>query len=118
MNRGVGMFRKFISITLLVSLIAVGGSGLLMIILGSLSFQLQMHPIHKIFGIVLCISGLFHIGFNFKPIKSYLKINKIAFSAAALCTLALLLLVAGLGKPLDREAVADIETRMQQLEQE
>lgn len=111
------MFRKFISITLLVSLIAVGGSGLFMILLGSLEFQLQMHPIHKIFGVILCIAGLFHIGFNFKPIKSYLKINKIAFSAAALFTLLLLLLAAGLKKPLNQDAITEIEKIMPQLEQ-
>lgn len=111
------MFRKFISIVLLISVIAVGISGLLMIILGSFKFQLQMHPVHKVFGIIMCVAAVFHIYFNFKPIKNYLKINKIAISAAVLFTFLIFLSVIGMNKPLNPEVVEDIENKMLHIEQ-
>jgi amino acid transporter len=111
------MLRKLTSITLLVSVVAVGISGLLMIILGSFKFQLQMHPVHKVFGILMCVSAVFHIYENFKPIKSYLKVNKIAISAAVLTTLLICLAVIGMNKPLNNTIIEEIESKMVQLEQ-
>jgi len=67
------MFRRFVSVTLLVSIVALGSSGLLMIILDSFEFQLQMHPVHKVFGIIMCAAGCLHVYLNIKPIKTYLK---------------------------------------------
>ena len=67
------MVRQCVSITLVISLIALGASGLLMMFLNSFSFQLQMHPVHKIFGVIMVAAGTIHLFLNFKPIKSYLK---------------------------------------------
>lgn len=111
------MFRKFISIALLISVVAVGISGVMMIILGSFKFQLQMHPVHKIFGIFMCVSAVCHIYYNFKPIKNYLKINRLAISAAVLSTLLVFLVVVGMNKPLNPTAIDNIESTMSQLEQ-
>ena len=111
------MFRKITSMTLLVSLLAVGISGLCMIFLGSFEFQLRMHPIHKVFGLIMCISGLAHIALNLKPIKSYLKISKVAITTALLIAFSMLLLAAGMKKPIDNDVVHEIENNMQQLKQ-
>lgn len=110
------MLRKLTSITLLVSVIAVGVSGVLMILLGSFRFQLQMHPVHKVFGILMCVSALIHVYLNFKPIKGYLKNNKIAVSATVLGTLLFSLSVIGMNKPLDQAVIDTIERQMAQLE--
>ena len=75
------MFRQFISIILLVSLVALSSSGILMIVLGSFEFQLQMHPVHKIFGILLTLSGAFHLYYNFSAIKKYLSKRKMMLFA-------------------------------------
>lgn len=111
------MLRKLTSITLLVSVIAVGVSGLLMIILGSFKFQLQMHPVHKVFGILMCVSAALHAYFNFKPIKSYLEVNRIAVSAAVLSTILICLAAIGMNKPLNDTVIQEIESKMVQLEQ-
>ncbi len=110
------MFRKFVSITLLLSIIAMGISGLSMIILGSFKFQLQMHPVHKIFGVMMCISACFHIYFNFKSIKNYLKINRIAILGSVLFIVLILLFSVGMNKPLDQNIIAEIEEKMSKLE--
>lgn len=111
------MFRKFISISLLVSIIALGTSGLMMIILKDLTFQLQMHPVHKIFGIFMCISAYFHIYFNINPIKNYLKVKKFAITFSILFVLLIFLFVAGMNKPIDKKIVSEIEKKMSILEQ-
>ena len=67
------MFRKFVSLTLLVSLVALSNSGILMIILGSFEFNLQMHPVHRIFGVLLIKSGALHLYYNFGAIKKYFR---------------------------------------------
>lgn len=67
------MFRQLTPITLLVSLAALAASGFLMIILDSFEFQLQMHPIHKVFGVIMSVAGGLHLSLNFKLIKTYLK---------------------------------------------
>lgn len=110
------MFRKFISIALLVSIIAVGSSGLMMIILGSFKFQLQMHPVHKIFGIIMCIASLFHVFYNFNAIKKYLTVGRIAISAGVLCAFLIFLFVVGMKRPLDEKAISEIENKMHQLQ--
>ena len=110
------MFRKIISTTLLVSLMALASSGIMMIVLNSLEFQLQMHPVHKIFGILLTIAGCFHIYFNFKPIKKYLSIRKILLYTIGMVIIMTLLYVVGLNKPMDKEKIQEIEILMSQLE--
>ena len=110
------MFRKSVSITLLVSLMALASSGILMIVLNSLQFQLQMHPVHKIFGILMTVSGCFHIYFNFKPIKKYLSIRKVLAVGIGLLLIMTLLYFVGFYKPLDNEKIQEIELLMSQLE--
>ena len=110
------MVRQCVSITLVLSLIALGFSGVLMIILNSFSFQLQMHPIHKIFGIIMVLAGCFHVYLNFKPIKNYLKNTKVIVFGGIMSALLILLLVAGLNKPMDPELVEQVEQLMSQME--
>ena len=57
-----------------------------MIALNSFAFQLHMHPVHKLFGVLLTISGAIHLYFNFGAIKTYLGTKKVAiFSRTNLC---------------------------------
>lgn len=110
------MFRQAVSITLLVSLMALASSGILMIVLNSLEFQLQMHPVHKIFGILMTVSGSFHIYFNFKPIKKYLSVRKVLAFGIGMVLIMTLLYIVGLNKPLDKVKIQEIEILMSQLE--
>ncbi|MDV7139018.1 hypothetical protein R3X28_09030 [Maribacter sp. TH_r10] len=110
------MFRKTVSITLLVSLMALASSGILMIVLNSLEFQLQMHPVHKIFGVLMTISGAFHIYFNFKPIKKYLSMRKVLVVGIGMLLMMSLLYVVGFNKTMDKDKIQEIELLMSQLE--
>ena len=110
------MFRKVVSITLLVSLMALSSSGIMMIVLNSLEFQLQMHPVHKIFGILMTISGCFHVYFNFKPIKKYLSLRKVLLFGVGMVLMMSMLYLVGMNKPLDQKKIQEIELLMSQLE--
>lgn len=110
------MFRQCVSITLVISLIALGVSGLLMIFLNSFSFQLQMHPVHKIFGIIMVVAGCFHMFLNFTPIKSYLQKRGVLVFATLMSALLIMLLVAGLNKPIDSQVVDQVQQLMSQME--
>ena len=110
------MVKQCASITLVISLVALGASGLLMIFLNSFSFQLQMHPVHKIFGIIMVVAGCFHLFLNFKAIKSYLKKRGVLVYGAIMSVLLILLLVAGLNKPIDPEVIDQVQQLMSQME--
>lgn len=110
------MIKRITSITLLVSLIALATSGMMMIFLNSYEFQLRMHPVHKIFGILMTISGILHVYFNFKSIKKYLNSKKVLLFGIILTLVMLLLYFAGFKKPLDTSAIKEIESNMMMLE--
>ena len=110
------MFRKLVSLTLLVSLVALSSSGILMIVLGSFEFQLQMHPVHKIFGVLLTIAGAFHLYFNFGAIRKYLGDKKLALIAVLLTVVMVGLYGVGMAKPLDKQKVQQIEQIMKTME--
>ncbi len=110
------MFRQFISITLLVSLVALSSSGILMILLNSFEFQLQMHPVHKIFGILLTLSGAFHIYYNFGAIKKYLSKRKMMLFAMLLTFILVSLYAIGMSKPIDKEKIQQVETILKTME--
>ena len=110
------MFKKYIATILLFSLIALGSSGLLMIFLNSLEFKLRMHPLHPIFGMIMCVSGCFHIYFNFKRIKNYFREKKIIITSILLTVFLLLMFAVALKKPIDAKSVEKIEGAMSQIE--
>lgn len=110
------MLRQSVSITLAISFVALGVSGLMMLILNSFAFQLQMHPVHKVFGIIMVISGCLHVYLNFTPIKNYLNNKKTLVLGVTLSFFLTFLFVIGLNKPMDQPSVEKIEQLMSQME--
>ena len=109
------MLRQFVSITLVISFIALGLSGILMIILNSFIFQLQMHPVHKIFGVIMVLAGCLHVYLNLAPIKNYLKNKKTLVLGVTLSFVLIFLCIIGLNKPMDTTSVEKIEQLMLQM---
>ena len=67
------LFRRVVAITLLVSFIAMSTSGMLMFVIEKPSFTLQMHPVHKLFGLVMIAAVLAHMTLNFHSLKMHLR---------------------------------------------
>lgn len=84
------MFRRFIAVALFVSFIAMSTSGLLMFFIEKPSFTIQMHPVHKLFGLILILSVIGHLSFNLKSIVHYVKNKAVAiFGGVMVCLLVL-----------------------------
>lgn len=85
------MFRKIVAVALLVSFLAMSTSGLMMFFIEKPSFTIQMHPVHKLFGLIMILSVVGHLSFNFKSIVGYLKNRWVAvFGCVMVCLLVLL----------------------------
>jgi hypothetical protein len=66
-------------------------SGLMMFFIEKPSFTIQMHPVHKLFGLIMILSVLGHLSFNLKSIVNYVKNRLVAmFGSAMVCLLMLL----------------------------
>ncbi|MDD2735437.1 MAG: hypothetical protein PHF56_15985 [Desulfuromonadaceae bacterium] len=52
------MFRKIVAMTMLVTFAAMATSGALMFVIERPSFTIQMHPVHKLFGLLMILTAL------------------------------------------------------------
>ena len=85
------MFRKFVAVALFVSFIAMSTSGLMMFFVEKPSFTIQMHPVHKLFGLIMILSVIGHLSFNIGSIARYIKTRAVAvFGGVMVCLLVLL----------------------------
>jgi len=112
------MFRKAISITLLVSLLAIGTSGLLMFFISKTSFTLQMHPVHKIFGLIFVFAAIFHVKFNFKAITNHLKKRIPALTGAVLVVILISLYAVALNRRVPENMATELNNLADQAEKQ
>ena len=107
----IGRYRmkRYISIITGVSFIALATSGMMMIFIGGFELMLRMHLVHNLFGIVMSIAGIFHIYYNFKPIKNYLKNRWIVVFTAFLLVVLIFLYGVGLNEDINLEMINQIE---------
>ncbi len=103
------MFRKLVAIALFVSSLAMVTSGMMMFIIEKPSFTIQMHPVHKLFGLLMVISIICHIFFNYRVLLKHLKTKSVSAFGGVLVVLLFVLygvalnnqLPAKIAKPMD-----------------
>ena len=103
------MIRKMVAVSLFVSFIAMATSGMMMFVIEKPSFTIQMHPVHKLFGLIMIASVIGHLSFNYRSLFTYLKTKTVAiFGGILVCLLVLLYGVAinnkvpdSIAKPMD-----------------
>lgn len=81
------MTRRLIALTLLVSFIAIASSGLLMLVVDQPSFSLRLHPVHKLFGILMVVAGSIHLLLNQTALRAHLRQRAAVLWASALALL-------------------------------
>lgn len=81
------LLRRIVALTMLVSFIAMSTSGLLMFVIERPSFTLQMHPVHKLFGLVMIAAAIAHMTFNFHSIRMHLQPRSGVITVTALSVL-------------------------------
>lgn len=67
------LFRRFVAVALLVSFVAMATSGLMMFVIERPSFSIQMHPVHKLFSLLMIAAATCHIILNRRPLLAHLK---------------------------------------------
>jgi len=85
------MVRKFFTVALFISFIAMATSGMMMFFIEKPSFTIQMHPVHKLFGLVMIVSVIGHLSFNYRSLLAYLKTKSIAIFGSVLVFLLVVL---------------------------
>jgi hypothetical protein len=101
--------RRVSSIALALAFVAMATSGLLMLLVDRFGFQVRMHPVHNVFGIVMIAAGVLHAALNWKPLAAHLRPRWSMTLGVLLLGVMALLLLDGLTRPLDAEAIRKIE---------
>jgi hypothetical protein len=78
------VLRKIAAITLAVSFLAMATSGLMMFFIEKPSFTIQMHPVHKLFGLLMVVAAVRHISLNYRALLNHIKTKSTAIYGAAL----------------------------------
>jgi cytochrome b561 len=81
------LLRRITALTLLVSFIAMSTSGLLMFVIEKPSFTIQMHPVHKLFGLVMIAAAVTHMTLNFHSLRMHLRPRSGVVTVAVLSVL-------------------------------
>ena len=105
------MPRKLIDITLFISFIAMATSGMMMFVIEKPSFTIQMHPVHKLFGLIMIAAVVGHLSFNYRMLLNYVKTT----AAAVLGGVLVVLMVVLYGVALNNQVPADIAEPMDAL---
>ena len=102
------MLRKIAAIGLFVSFLAMSTSGMMMFVIEKPSFTIQMHPVHKLFGLIMIISVVAHLSFNYKGLLNHMKNRAAAWVGGVL----VVLLVALYGVAINNQVPADLAQQM------
>ncbi len=85
------MMRKVFAVSLFVSFLAMSTSGMMMFVIEKPSFTIQMHPVHKLFGLLMVVSVIGHLSYNYRSLLTYLKKKSFAmFGGGLICLMVLL----------------------------
>jgi cytochrome b561 len=85
------MLRKIAAVSLAISFVAMATSGILMFVVEKPSFTIQMHPVHKVFGILMILAAVTHLSLNFRGLVSHLKTRSVAVYGSVLAAALVLL---------------------------
>lgn len=85
------MLRKIAAVSLAVAFVAMATSGLMMFVIEKPSFTIQMHPVHKVFGLVMILAAITHLSLNYRGLVNHLRTRSIALYGSALVAALVLL---------------------------
>jgi len=102
------MLRKLAAVSLAVSFVAMATSGLMMFVIEKPSFTIQMHPVHKVFGLLMILAAITHLSLNYRGLINHLRTKSIALYGSAL--VAALVLLYGIA--INNEVPAELAEQM------
>lgn len=102
------MIRKLAAVSLFVSFLAMASSGMMMFVIEKPSFTIQMHPVHKLFGLLMIVSVIAHLTFNFRGLLNHIKTRAVAWVGGVLVVVMVLLY----GVVINNQLPADLAQQM------
>jgi hypothetical protein len=112
------MFRKIVAITMFISIVAMSTSGLMMIVIDRTSFTLQMHPVHKVFGLLLVVTAVAHITLNFRSLKAHAKARAAGIAGGLLVAALVGLYAVALSNSVPPDTAAALDALSKKAEQQ
>lgn len=109
--------RAITAILLFVSFIAMSTSGLLMLVIDRPSFTIRMHPVHKLFGVLLVLGVLSHLSLNYRALLAHTRQRAAAWVGAVLAVILVLVYAVAGFSDMDAEQAAIIDQAAERLEQ-
>ncbi|MFY7865717.1 DUF4405 domain-containing protein [Roseateles sp.] len=67
------MWRRLTAMGLLISFVAMATSGMMMFVVEKPSFTIAMHPVHKLFGLLMVVCACSHIWLNRRAIGQHIR---------------------------------------------
>ena len=101
-----------------VSFVAMSTSGLLMFFIDRPSFTLQMHPVHKVFGLLLVLAAIAHITLNVRSLKTHLKTRSVSIAGAVLIAALVGLYAVALNRAVPEDTAAALDALADKAEQQ
>jgi len=112
------MFRKLVATALFVSFVAMATSGLMMFFIEKPSFTIQMHPVHKLFGLLMVASIIGHLTLNYRALLNHLKTKSVSVFGVALIVLLILLYGVSFNSEVPKELAEPMDALAAQVEAE
>lgn len=112
------MLRKIAAVSLAVSFVAMSTSGLMMFFIEKPSFSIQMHPVHKLFGLVMIAAAIAHLSVNYRALINHLKTKSIAIYAGVLTAVLVLLYGFAVNNKVPAELAEQMDAAAAKVEQE
>ena len=111
------MLRKIAAVSLAVSFVAMATSGLVMFVIEKPSFTIQMHPVHKVFGLFMILAAITHLSLNFRGLINHLRTKSIAIYGSALVAALVLLYGIAINNEIPAELAEQMDAAAAKVEQ-
>lgn len=110
------MFRKFVAVALFVSFIAMATSGLMMFFIEKPSFTIQMHPVHKVFGLIMVMAVIGHLTLNYRALVNHIKTRSVSIFGGVLIAILVLLYGVSISNKVPKELAEPMDALAAEIE--
>jgi len=110
------MIRRLTTPVLLVAFLGMASSGLMMLVVDQPSFTLRMHPVHKLFGIVLVAAVGVHLCTQAATLRRHLKAPAVRSVAGLVLTLLVICYALAWMNPVASEQAQQIDEMARRIE--
>ena len=110
------MFRKFVAVALFVSFVAMATSGMMMFFIEKPSFTIQMHPVHKVFGLIMVTAVISHLTLNYRALVNHIETRSVSIFGGVLIAILVLLYGVSISNKVPKELAEPMDAIAAEIE--